>query len=86
MKSNLAIILKENNQVCFTIADNEAIDVQINKKVPFTFNDGKVTLNISSEETITLPNEKYTISEESEWENQLLTNATLINLQNPWIL
>lgn len=33
-----------------------------------------------------LPNEKYRLYEESEWEQQLLTNSTLINLNNPWIL
>lgn len=54
--------------------------------MPFTYSEGKITIEVNAESHLVLPNEKYTVLEENEWEHQLLTNSTLINLNNPWIL
>jgi hypothetical protein len=85
-KGELLVTLKENGHTLFKFSENEATDLQTNKKINFTYSEGKITLEVNEESHLQLPNEKYTLYEESEWEQQLLTNSTLINLQNPWIL
>lgn len=78
--------LKEDNQIVYKYSAGKIVEISTGKQVPFTHSEGLLTLKLSEESSFALPNEKYAVLEQTSWEQQLLTNATLLNLQNPWIL
>lgn len=63
MKGELIIVQAETKQVAFRFSGGQASDVQTGRNLPFAFAEGKITFTISEGNTLTLPNESYTVYE-----------------------
>ena len=53
--------MNEDKQVQFKFSQGQTTDVLNNRMVPFSYHDAKITLELSKENHLVLPNEKYEI-------------------------